>query len=349
MERTDVMDEALALLAPLGPDLENGMTSHAPMAAEALCALGRGDAVLPWLERYRAGMLPRPPRRARIRREEWRAALAQAERTQDWTEFFAEELRQAPWRDVLRLWVGRLGPGLCAAAAHGVIRVGHAVRSLETVESPARLLELADALGYWAATYQELPASAAAATTRLPAREAIARVAIVPPERRRFSGSIVSALVGLDEVAEFAPVIGLLDIARDPATTAVDLAGVFARVYLANARDFLTAIVFVHGVTGAVAAARLLPYVDEETAADVVRYAWQTGCGLYATFGSAAPAADEVEPPRESAATLADMAVAHGDDHAIKMTEACLSLYARSPDPAYLAAARDVLERLPRA
>src|SRR5207237_4169394 len=28
------MDEALAFLAPYGPDLRNGLTSHAPMAAE---------------------------------------------------------------------------------------------------------------------------------------------------------------------------------------------------------------------------------------------------------------------------------------------------------------------------
>ena len=30
------------------------MTSHAPMAVEALCALGRGDAIAAWIERYRA-------------------------------------------------------------------------------------------------------------------------------------------------------------------------------------------------------------------------------------------------------------------------------------------------------
>jgi hypothetical protein len=45
------MDEALERLADRGPDLRNGMTSHAPMAAEALCALGRSDAVPGWVER----------------------------------------------------------------------------------------------------------------------------------------------------------------------------------------------------------------------------------------------------------------------------------------------------------
>jgi len=44
-----VLDEALEVLASAGPDLRNGMSNHAPMAVEALCALGRSDAALPWL------------------------------------------------------------------------------------------------------------------------------------------------------------------------------------------------------------------------------------------------------------------------------------------------------------
>ena len=47
-----------------------------------------------------------------------------------------------------------------------------------------------------------------------------------------------------------------------------------------------------------------------------------------------------VEPPRESRDTLIDMAVANGDEHVIKFTEACLREYDRNPLPAYLAAAR---------
>ena len=54
------LDEALELLAPYGIELKNGNSNHAPMAAEALCALGRPEAVMPWIERYRERMLPRP-------------------------------------------------------------------------------------------------------------------------------------------------------------------------------------------------------------------------------------------------------------------------------------------------
>jgi len=41
------MDEALAMLSANGPDLSNGLTNHAPLALEALCAMGRPNAVMP--------------------------------------------------------------------------------------------------------------------------------------------------------------------------------------------------------------------------------------------------------------------------------------------------------------
>ena len=49
----DVMDEALDLLGDAGPEYGPGFSNHAPMAAEALLALGRGDAVMDWVTAYR--------------------------------------------------------------------------------------------------------------------------------------------------------------------------------------------------------------------------------------------------------------------------------------------------------
>ena len=343
------MDDALDVLSAYGPDLRNGLTSHAPMAVEALCAMGRPDAVMPWLERYRNGMLPRPAPRERITRDNWRSALARFDRTADWSAFFEEELHQAPWRTVLNEWAGQLAPAICASAAHGVIRVGHAVRSLGESESPLRLRELADALGYWAANYQELPTSPIASGQGLSPREAILKVAVVPPDRRRFSGTIVSSLEALSEFPDFAPVIGLIDVSGDGARLVADLAETFARVYLANVHDILTAIVFIHGVTSVAALGNLLPYLDDATARTALRFAWQASSGLYAAFGSRPAPAHEIDPPREDADTLVDMAVAHGDEHAIKFTEACLRHYALNQSPAYLAAARNAIDVLPRA
>jgi hypothetical protein len=343
------IDEALELLSVYGPELNNGLTNHAPMAAEALCALGRPEAVIPWIERYRKGLSPRPSTHERITRADWRSALGQLDRVGDWSAFFRDELLSAPWTVVLDRWVGRLAPGISAAATHGVIRVGHAARSLADSASPHRLHELGDALAYWSATYQELPTVPQAADHVLRPHDAIRQVAVVPPERRRFSGTITSSLEALDECPDFAPVIGLLDVSGDAPALIADLADVFANVYLANAHDILTAIVFIHGVTSLAALANILPHVEEATGRSALRFAWQAGCGLYAAFGSRPLPLGNIEPVPEDPDTLADMAIAHGDEHAIKFTEACLRYDARNPLPAYRAAVRNALAVLPRA
>jgi hypothetical protein len=344
----DTLDEALAELASFGPDLRNGNTNHAPMAVEALCVLGRHDAVFPFVSRYRAELLPMPPTGERIDSAHWRAALAKPERAGDWSAFFADELAGAPWREVLDRWAGRLAPGLSAAATHGVIRVGHATRGLAARESPVRLRELADALGSWACTYQELPTARGGASLGLAPEAAFARVPIQPREQRRFRGSIVSALAGLDDFPEFAPVIDLVDVSGDANALLAELTRLFARVYAANAHDPLTSIVFIHGITSATALGHLLPHLSGANARAALRYAWQASCALYATFGRAAPAR-EVAPPRASLQELAERAVAHGDEHAIKLAEACLARHALAPDPAYLAAIESAVTLLPRA
>lgn len=344
----ETMDEALAMLADRGPDLQNGMTSHAPMVAEALCALGRGDAVIGWVERYRTGMLPWPATSERIDAARWREALGRMDRVSDWRAFFTNELAEAPWTEVVERWTARLAPGICAAATHGVIRVGHAVRSLEQSHTPLRLQELADAFASWAATYEELPTAPGPYTAGVRPRAAIERIAVVPPEKRIFAGSITSSLTALPAFPPFAAAIGEVDVAGDAAAVAHEMSDVFARVYLANVHDVLTSIVFVHGVTSIAAVGHLLPHLEAETAQTALRYAWQSSCALYATFGSR-PAPARIEAIEVDEAALVDRAVEHGDEHAIKLTEACLAHHRGAPSAAYLAAAVDAIERLPRA
>jgi questin oxidase-like protein len=342
----DSFDDLLRVLAPYGPDLRNGNTSHAPMAIEALCAVGRPDAALPWLERYRAELLPMPDRRERITEASWRSALGRTERAADWSDFFREELANVRWQAVVDRWVGRLAPALCASAAHGVIRVGHAVRALAHGESPERKRELADAFASWAFAYQVLPTASASSGKAYPTAEAIARVPVVPPERRKFTGTIVSALEGLNAFPEFAPVIDLLEPGPEPAAQVADLTQLFARVYVANAHDLLTCIVFVHGITSVAALGHLLPHLSPAQQRAGLRFAWQTGAALYAAFGRALPAR-EIDPPKDGPEALVARAVAHGDEHAIKLAEACVARHAIDPDPAYLAAIENALELLP--
>ena len=333
------LDGALETISPYGIELKNGNSNHAPMVAEALCAMGRPEAVMPWITRYRDRMSPRPSPVERILAGEWRAALGRRERFADWSAFFCDELEEGPWRAVLDRWVGRLAPGFCAAATHGVIRVGHAVRGLSAGETPPRLRELADALASWAATWQELPVGDPAANGAMTPPEAISRVRLVPPEKRR-AGNIVAALGVLGEFREFAPVIGLLDISGEIAPLISELTAVFARVYLANANNIPTVIAFIHGVTSLAALGNIVPHVSDASARNALRYGWQTGCGLYACYGSGRAIGGEIEPSDDNAEDLIDRAIANSDEHLIKFTEACLSRHAHDPSPAYFAAAR---------
>jgi hypothetical protein len=174
-------DAALDILSGHSPQLANGNFNHAPMVAEALCAMGRPEAVMPWIERYRERLVVRGPVGEPVRAAEWRAALGRGDRFAAWSALFAEELRDRAWREVLELWVGRLAPGVSGAATHGTIRVGHAVRALASRESPQRWRELADALASWANSYSELPTTDVLANGGLTPREAITRVALLTP------------------------------------------------------------------------------------------------------------------------------------------------------------------------
>ncbi|MBV8573921.1 MAG: DUF4243 domain-containing protein [Acetobacteraceae bacterium] len=344
---SDSLDDALEALAGYDIGLKNGNSNHAPMVAEALCAMGRPQAVIPWIAQYRERLLPRPPARDPIRAETWRSALGQRERFADWAEFFGEELRQAPWPEVLDRWTERLAPGFSAAATHGVIRVGHAVRGLAVSDTPLRKGELGDALASWAATYRELPSSHRKTDRPMAPREAIAQAPVIAPHQRRSLGNITASLAMLDDFSEFAPVIGLIDVSSDSEALLAELTEIFARLYLANAHDVLTTIVFVHGVTSLTALGGMIPYISETTVHSALRYAWQSGCALYACFGTSAMAAD-LEPCAQNAETLIDRALANGDEHVIKFTDACLRRDALVPSPAYRAAVDHALGTMRR-
>jgi hypothetical protein len=331
------LDDALDVIAPYGIELKNGNSNHAPMVAEALCALGRPDAVPPWIERYCARMSPRPPQGDRIVPGEWRTALGRRERFADWARLLADELDAAPWEAVLDRWVDRLSPGFCAAATHGPIRVGHAVRALADSDRPARRRELADALAGWAATYSELPASAAAGNGTMRPRRAIAEVPVVPAEKRR-AGNIVAALSVLCDFPQFAPIIGLIDTSGAIDTLVAGLTDTFARVFLANVHDIRTAIAFIHGVTSLAALGNLARHLEATTMRKAACYAWQAACGLYACYGAVPATAEHTAPCDDNHDVLAERAIANGDEHVVKFTEACLGRNAISASPAYPAA-----------
>jgi hypothetical protein len=344
-----VLDETLELMTAVGPDLNNGLSNHAPMAIEALCAMRRADAVLPWFEHYRRLLAPRRARVARLTDENWRAALGDQRRVEDWFEFFRNELEERAWPAVLDTWAARLAPGLIAAATHGVIRTGHATRALALEDTPARRRELADGLAYWAAEYLTLPAARHSSTPAMPS-QAIARVRMLPPETRRGnSGAFTDALAQLDTFEPFKDTLDAVDPSVNARAFLSDLTATFARVFLPNARDTYTTIAFVHAVTGPSALRPILPYLSDATAKAALAYAWQTAAAMYATFGTQPePSEVSIDEANVSEVDLIDRAIACGDEHAIKFTEVCLREHALEPNAAFFAAARHAIHMLSR-
>ncbi len=338
------LDEALEILKPYGPEYGGGLTNHAPMAVEALCALGRGDSVLSWVDEYRKGLLPRTASRDRIDAARWQAALGDYSRVAEWMALFENEMKERPWRDVLAMWLPRLAPGLIAAATHGPIRVGHAVRSLGQSDTAQRRLELADGLGYWAATYHVLPERVpSVGGERLKPSQAISMLQILPPESRGKFRLISEALAQLDSFSPFAGAADLVDSTVAASEFLSDLTAAFARVYLANAGNILGALVFIHSVTGPSALRPMLPYLSPSDAAPALRYAWQAAAALFTVFAMKAAPEGPIDAAGVKREDLIADAIDCGDEHAIKFTEVCLREYWLNPQPEYLAAARHAI------
>jgi hypothetical protein len=156
------LDEVYERMRATGPEFDGWLSNHGPMAADALLRLaagtGAGVDVHAWLDGYARRLEEAPRPRWPIAAADWPAALGDPGRLGDWAAFFDRELAEQPWEQVLADWWPRLVPGSLASATHGLIRTGHAVRALREVVTPARVGELAQALGYWAARWIPAPA-----------------------------------------------------------------------------------------------------------------------------------------------------------------------------------------------
>lgn len=168
----DAVYERLASSNPFMP--VTGFVDHSTMAAEALVALGQGEHVEAWGSRARA-RAPIPVGTGMDLATNWQNALGRRQHLGDWIALFERELQDAPFTKVLAKWVPRLAHDPGALLFHGLIRTGHAARSLDHSDSAPRRTELANALALWAVGVRQVPADERAADLDVQSTLALAR------------------------------------------------------------------------------------------------------------------------------------------------------------------------------
>ncbi|MGK5637593.1 questin oxidase family protein [Streptomyces sp. URMC 126] len=354
----DALNDALERLDDLGYERGEGMdlANHGPMGAEALALLGHGDEVARWVVRYRKAMEHHEPPSERFPLDtdesSWRPALGAFHRAGDWEGLFTRELAEAPWRDVLARWWPRLLPGLFAGLTHGLIRTAHAVRGLYAAgDRPTAYQhrELARGLAYWAARYTELPGSPRlAGTYTVPT--AVAALPRTPAEGALNARVVGGRFAALGDLPVYGEALEWL-APEEASRLLTEMTVQFADVYLGHPEVY--PVPLVHGVTAPAAARLVLPHLPHALHGPTLARLWQVHSAFLLALttdrrGEGTTAWREEVPDLPATGELAARAAEHGDEHVIKLTEACLREYALRPDLRYLAAAAVAQRRIPR-
>ena len=146
------LDDALHRFHLCGFEYADETPNYGPMAVEALAALGHGALITGLLDVY----IPRLPPLALgkpLEDAERGATLGRFDRVGDWLATYEQDLMKSDVPSVVGSALGVLAKGAGGAAIHGMIRVAHALRSLEAEENEHRVRELAFGLAYWSGRY----------------------------------------------------------------------------------------------------------------------------------------------------------------------------------------------------
>jgi len=348
-------DEALERFHLVDLEYAGGLSNHGPMGAEALECLGHQALIPAFLDLYVPG-LPTAEKGTAMLIDEAESALGQIGRGADWVATFESRLSGGDWRTVLSEALPGLIPGVFAGAGHGFLRTTHAIRSLERKDSPLRRRELARGLAYWSARFQRLPGRVGAHSEKGATLVEFLRDFRRVGEAAARKGFFFDAVKRLDRFPEFATSIELLS---KPAEEDVEafletFCGGAARLYCAHPDS---RIAYVHALTLPVALRGLLPYFDQTAGAgtkgEAALYVVQGVMALHAVYGdcdgseeTAAERDAEVVDLAKSWDEIRYRAACSIQEHAIKMTEACLRADRLDPDPIFRIAAADSALRI---
>ena len=320
LDGTGVLDEAYERLHRTGPEFDGYLSNHGPMASEALVQLGLGEHVHRWLHGYTGRLEERPTGSDRITPAELANALGDPRRLGDWLDYFEIQVADHNWRLVLAEGWPRLLPGSLASATHSLIRMGHAVRALNAAQTPPRVAELGQALGYWAARYQPL-AGAAHPTGRHTATQALDAVPRVPDQ----SGGVSARVTQLAHTPGWTTATTAL---RSP-SSAEEVPLALAALTDAGVTRYLShghgsAILLVHAATAPSAAMLVLDVLPKHLWLPTHTALWHVCAAITARFSPAQTWPGPVAKSAESAEAARLRALENGDEHIIKFTETAL-------------------------
>ncbi len=333
----DRLDETYTRMRTTGPEFDGWLSNHGPMAADALIRLGCGEAVESWVDHYTRRLDDAPGTRWKIEEDEWREVLGDPSRLGDWIALFERELVEEPWRDVLIRWWPRLLDGAVASATHPLIRTGHCVRALREAPSDARRDELAQALGYWAARHQRLPAHPRPGGTADPAA-ALDAVPVIEA-----TGGITARLDHLAHQRSWPGAVATLRPAPAPQEVPAALdALVDAAVTHYTRWAHGNPVMLVHAATAPRAAGLALPALPESLWVPTYEAAWAATAAIATLYrpGSAPPPVTHDERGTRTPEHVTERAIDTADEHAIKFVEVVQEAHRRGNIDALAAGAR---------
>ena len=307
------------------------LTNHAPMVVEALAAHGQAGAVHRWLDLYRGKLEDFPTPVAPVTDDNWPSALGDPRRAADWIEHFSRALADHPWHDVLALWWPRLLPG-DLRRRHPSGHPGRPRRSAPSKRhrtSPGSPNSRTD----WATGRPGTTPRPGSSRSPAPAPRR-GRWTRHPPSRRPRAasrpGSQPYAVCRSGRTTLTDP-----DTARERLTELVRAA---THRYATHGHGEATMLV--HAATAPNAVLRTLGSLPREMWVPSLRAAWTASAAVTAMYAPAQPVT-YTPPARLTAEEVLERALAHGDEHVIKLTDTALDV----GDEQALAAALRSVER----
>lgn len=327
--------EARALSVEFGTQLAN----HAAMVLHAQRRLGGTEAdARRFLAAYRrrTGLGPMQPSPGPVKRATWAGHLGDRAFEAAYRAFFRAELvRTGSGRALARAWLPRLLAGLPASALHALMRLAYALDAEDEAE-------MADALGYWSATWLPLGEGIGSSPVTADPLEVLRRVGAEP--------SLADVTVETDLLwhvmrntaarPAFAPVHDWLEVR--PGT--LDRIAAAALLVFANTMEFCA----LHAVTGAHWVRLILPLLGPADQERAIRHFWQAIAALYHWMGCPAPLGAGAAARQRALAVpgwdaIAAAACASDDEHDLSLVWSAQEEFRFRGDPLYqVVAARRV-------